>query len=61
MNFLACDQVVKSCDGKKKLLRPDFPQDATTEIGLIGLTMVVAGLFGSVLCGFFLDRTKLYK
>ncbi|XP_067240301.1 feline leukemia virus subgroup C receptor-related protein 1 isoform X1 [Chanodichthys erythropterus] len=29
--------------------------------GRIGLTLVVAGMFGSILCGVWLDRTKTYK
>ncbi|CAI5684585.1 unnamed protein product [Oreochromis niloticus] len=29
--------------------------------GRIGLTLVVAGMVGSILCGLWLDRTKLYK
>uniref|UniRef100_A0A8C2BW57 Choline/ethanolamine transporter FLVCR1 n=1 Tax=Cyprinus carpio TaxID=7962 RepID=A0A8C2BW57_CYPCA len=29
--------------------------------GRIGLTLVVAGMFGSILCGIWLDRTKTYK
>ncbi|XP_051581308.1 feline leukemia virus subgroup C receptor-related protein 1 isoform X1 [Myxocyprinus asiaticus] len=29
--------------------------------GRIGLTLVLAGMVGSILCGFWLDRTKLYK
>lgn len=35
--------------------------DAGRQIGEIGLTMVVAGLVGSVLCGFILDMSKLFK
>uniref|UniRef100_H2Z1Z4 Choline/ethanolamine transporter FLVCR1 n=1 Tax=Ciona savignyi TaxID=51511 RepID=H2Z1Z4_CIOSA len=30
-------------------------------VGEIGLTMIVAGLAGSVICGVFLDKTKLFK
>ncbi|XP_042633990.1 feline leukemia virus subgroup C receptor-related protein 1-like isoform X3 [Cyprinus carpio] len=29
--------------------------------GRIGLTLVVAGMLGSILCGIWLDRTKTYK
>ncbi|KAA0708413.1 Feline leukemia virus subgroup C receptor-related protein 1 [Triplophysa tibetana] len=29
--------------------------------GRIGLTLVVAGMVGSILCGLWLDRTKMYK
>ncbi|XP_071323926.1 heme transporter FLVCR1 [Trachinotus anak] len=29
--------------------------------GRIGLTLVVAGMFGSILCGLWLDHTKTYK
>ncbi|XP_045308446.1 feline leukemia virus subgroup C receptor-related protein 1 [Leopardus geoffroyi] len=29
--------------------------------GKIGLTLVVAGMVGSILCGFWLDYTKIYK
>uniref|UniRef100_A0A4W3INA9 Choline/ethanolamine transporter FLVCR1 n=1 Tax=Callorhinchus milii TaxID=7868 RepID=A0A4W3INA9_CALMI len=29
--------------------------------GRIGLTIVVAGMVGSIICGFWLDRTKTYK
>lgn len=36
-------------------------QDAGKEIGEIGLTMVVAGLAGSVICGYILDKTKKFK
>ncbi|XP_076816453.1 choline/ethanolamine transporter flvcr2a-like [Clavelina lepadiformis] len=46
------------------LLNPimlNYHEDAEQQIGEIGLTMVVAGLVGSVLCGYFLDKTKLYK
>ncbi|XP_039258966.2 choline/ethanolamine transporter flvcr2a-like [Styela clava] len=42
------------------IMLPYHP-DAGKAIGEIGLTMVVAGLGGSVLCGYFLDRTKLFK
>ena len=31
------------------------------EAGWIGLTLVIAGLFGSVIAGIWLDRTKLFK
>jgi len=31
------------------------------DAGQIGLTMVVAGVLGSVMCGIWLDRTKTYK
>uniref|UniRef100_F6YSI6 Major facilitator superfamily (MFS) profile domain-containing protein n=2 Tax=Ciona intestinalis TaxID=7719 RepID=F6YSI6_CIOIN len=39
----------------------EMHEAAGQEIGQIGLTMVVTGLGGSVLCGIFLDKTKLYK
>uniref|UniRef100_H2YHH0 Choline/ethanolamine transporter FLVCR1 n=1 Tax=Ciona savignyi TaxID=51511 RepID=H2YHH0_CIOSA len=38
-----------------------FHEDAGKEVGEIGLTMIVAGLAGSVICGVFLDKTKLFK
>lgn len=37
-----------------------FPGE-TTNAGRIGLTLVVAGVGGSILAGIWLDRTKLYK
>jgi len=36
-------------------------QDKIVDAGQIGLTMVVAGVFGSVACGIWLDKTQLYK
>ncbi|XP_002125691.2 LOW QUALITY PROTEIN: choline/ethanolamine transporter flvcr2a [Ciona intestinalis] len=39
----------------------EYHENAEKQIGEIGLTMVVAGLGGSVICGLFLDKTKLYK
>ncbi|KAK3930579.1 Feline leukemia virus subgroup C receptor-related protein 2 [Frankliniella fusca] len=35
--------------------------DSETDAGLIGLTMVVSGLVGSVLCGLLLDATAKFK
>ncbi|GAA6075045.1 feline leukemia virus subgroup C receptor-related protein 2 isoform X1, partial [Tachysurus ichikawai] len=29
--------------------------------GRIGLTIVIAGMIGSLICGIWLDRTKTYK
>lgn len=42
------------------IMLPYHP-DSGKQIGEIGLTMVVAGLAGSVLCGYFLDKTKKFK
>uniref|UniRef100_A0A1A7Y1F6 Choline/ethanolamine transporter FLVCR1 n=1 Tax=Iconisemion striatum TaxID=60296 RepID=A0A1A7Y1F6_9TELE len=36
-------------------------QNQELNAGRIGLTLVVAGMFGSILCGWWLDRTKTYK
>ncbi|XP_039873644.1 feline leukemia virus subgroup C receptor-related protein 1 [Simochromis diagramma] len=36
-------------------------QNQELNAGRIGLTLVVAGMVGSILCGLWLDRTKLYK
>lgn len=38
----------------------DFP-NINQDAGWIGLTIVIAGLFGSVIAGLWLDRTKLFK
>jgi len=37
-----------------------FPDNAV-DAGRIGLSIVVAGMFGSVVCGFVLDKTHLFK
>ncbi|KAE9540693.1 hypothetical protein AGLY_003938 [Aphis glycines] len=37
-----------------------FP-DKTVDVGRIGLSIVIAGMVGSVVCGFVLDRTHLFK
>lgn len=36
-------------------------QDNIKEAGEIGLTMVLAGIGGAILCGIILDRTRAYK
>ncbi|XP_037305860.2 feline leukemia virus subgroup C receptor-related protein 1 isoform X2 [Pungitius pungitius] len=36
-------------------------QDQELNAGRIGLTLVVAGMVGSILCGVWLDHTKMYK
>ncbi|KAM8847413.1 choline/ethanolamine transporter FLVCR1 isoform 3-T3 [Synchiropus picturatus] len=36
-------------------------QDEEVNAGRIGLTLVVAGMVGSILCGLWLDHTKAYK
>ncbi|XP_053737903.1 feline leukemia virus subgroup C receptor-related protein 1 isoform X2 [Synchiropus splendidus] len=36
-------------------------QDEELNAGRIGLTLVVAGMVGSILCGLWLDHTKAYK
>lgn len=36
-------------------------QDEEVNAGRIGLTIVVAGMVGSLICGFWLDKTKTYK
>jgi len=38
-----------------------YHKGCEAEIGQIGLTMIVAGLAGSVICGVFLDKTKKFK
>ncbi|GMS99994.1 hypothetical protein PENTCL1PPCAC_22169, partial [Pristionchus entomophagus] len=43
-----------------QITKPFFP-DANTEIGTIGLLIVVAGMGGSVVGGFVLDRFKKFK
>nr|XP_026693930.1 feline leukemia virus subgroup C receptor-related protein 2-like isoform X1 [Ciona intestinalis]XP_026693931.1 feline leukemia virus subgroup C receptor-related protein 2-like isoform X1 [Ciona intestinalis] len=39
----------------------NFYPDNIVEAGQIGLTMVLAGIVGSVVCGVWLDRTRIYK
>ncbi|KAK6488922.1 feline leukemia virus subgroup C receptor-related protein 1-like [Huso huso] len=36
-------------------------KDEEVNAGRIGLTLVVAGMVGSIICGFWLDLTKAYK
>lgn len=36
-------------------------QDEEVNAGRIGLTIVVTGMVGSLICGFWLDKTKTYK
>lgn len=36
-------------------------QGANEDIGRIGLVLVLAGLFGSLICGFILDKTHRFK
>lgn len=36
-------------------------QDSAEDAGRIGLSIVLAGMFGSVACGFVLDKTHLFK
>ncbi|KAJ8356362.1 hypothetical protein SKAU_G00191560 [Synaphobranchus kaupii] len=36
-------------------------EDEEVNAGRIGLTIVIAGMLGSLICGFWLDRTKTYK
>ncbi|KAF8367665.1 hypothetical protein PRIPAC_85494, partial [Pristionchus pacificus] len=43
-----------------QITKPFFP-DATSEIGTLGLLIVVAGMGGSVVGGFVLDRFKKFK
>ncbi|MCJ8750062.1 hypothetical protein PDJAM_G00195070 [Pangasius djambal] len=43
------------------LLSYDFLQGEELNAGRIGLTLVVAGMVGSILCGLWLDHTKTYK
>ena len=38
----------------------DFP-NINQDAGWIGLTIVITGLFGSVIAGLWLDKTKLFK
>lgn len=40
---------------------PSFHQNQELNAGRIGLTLVVAGMVGSILCGLWLDHTKTYK
>ncbi|KAL1237481.1 putative MFS-type transporter -like protein [Trichinella pseudospiralis] len=41
-------------------LLPYFPNEEKN-IGIVGLLIVLTGLLGSVLCGWWLDRTKMFK
>lgn len=41
--------------------RPSQNQNQELNAGRIGLTLVVAGMVGSILCGLWLDHTKTYK
>uniref|UniRef100_A0A2S2PT36 Choline/ethanolamine transporter FLVCR1 n=1 Tax=Schizaphis graminum TaxID=13262 RepID=A0A2S2PT36_SCHGA len=43
-----------------QIILEHFPENAV-DAGRIGLTIVLAGMLGSVLCGFVLDRTHLFK
>lgn len=50
----------------KSLLYPTLtlnssPQNQELNAGRIGLTLVVAGMVGSIICGLWLDHTKTYK
>lgn len=36
-------------------------QNQEVNAGRIGLTLVVAGMVGSIICGLWLDYTKTYK
>lgn len=36
-------------------------QGEEVNAGRIGLTIVIAGMVGSLICGVWLDRTKTYK
>ena len=36
-------------------------QGEEENIGRIGLTLVIAGIFGSILAGIWLDRSRKYK
>ena len=38
-----------------------FSQGEEVNAGRIGLTIVVAGMAGSLICGIWLDKTKTYK
>lgn len=38
-----------------------FPQGEEVNAGRIGLTIIIAGMFGAVISGIWLDRTKTYK
>lgn len=45
-------------------LRPALvltPQGEEVNAGRIGLTIVIAGMVGSLICGIWLDKTKTYK
>lgn len=42
-------------------IHPDVMQGEELNAGRIGLTLVVAGMVGSILCGLWLDHTKTYK
>lgn len=37
------------------------PQGEEVNAGRIGLTIVIAGMVGSLICGIWLDKTKTYK
>lgn len=36
-------------------------QGEEVNAGRIGLTLVIAGMVGSLICGIWLDKTKTYK
>jgi FLVCR family feline leukemia virus subgroup C receptor-related protein len=44
----------------EQMLNSRFP-NSSTEAGQMGLLLTVSGMFGSVSCGLFLDRTHRYK
>lgn len=43
-----------------QMLAPDWP-DANELVSKLGLVMVISGMFGSVLSGYILDRSHLYR
>ncbi|KAE8751954.1 hypothetical protein FOCC_FOCC001431, partial [Frankliniella occidentalis] len=43
-----------------QLILPHHP-NCDQEVGLVGLIMIASGILGSLLCGFFLDRTHKFK
>lgn len=44
-----------------QMISPGWPANANTLVGRLGLLMIIAGMFGSVISGFILDKTRRYR
>jgi MFS family permease len=44
-----------------QIIQPFFVDNKDSEIGMMGFLAIIAGIIGSYLCGFALDKTKKFK